>query len=60
MFSWEIDTLIRTKNYSITPDEYKQIIISSPQIIKNTYEPYTNTYVIRTNDSYLWKFSITR
>lgn len=60
MFSWEIDTLIRTKNYSITPDEYKQIIVSSPQIIKNTYEPYSDKYVIRTEDNYLWKFSIVR
>lgn len=60
MYSWEIDTLIRTKNYSITPDEYKKIIISSPQIVTNTYEPYLDEYIIKTNDNYFWKFKIVK
>lgn len=60
MYSWEIDTLIRTKNYSITPDEYKKIIISSPQIVTNTYEPYLDEYIIKTDDNYFWKFKIVK
>lgn len=60
MYSWEIDTLIRTKNYSITPDEYKKIIISSPQIVTNTYEPCSDKYIIKTDDNYFWKFNIVK
>lgn len=60
MYSWEIDKLIRINNYILSPDEYKKIIISSPQIIKNTYEPYSDKYVIKTEDNYLWKFIIIR
>ena len=58
MFSYEIDTLLRNKEYIVTMDDYKKIIASS-QITYIKYDPYDDSFVISTDDKYSWRFRVT-
>lgn len=58
MYSWEIDILIKSNNYQITPNEYQKIVTESPQINNIKYEPFNNKFVISTTDNYYWMFAI--
>lgn len=57
MFSYEIDTLIKNKEYIITIDDYKRII-SSSQICFIKYDPWNDSFVINTEDRYSWRFRV--
>lgn len=58
MYSWEIDNLLKTKRYFITPDDYKNIVIGSPQLNLIKYEPNTDDFIIATEDNYSWRFKV--
>jgi len=60
MYSYEIDQIIKSKNYHINPETYFQICNTSPQILRVKYDPFDNQYKIWTDDSYYWKFNIYR
>lgn len=57
MFSYEIDALLKNKEYIITMDDYKEIIASS-QIIYIKFDPWDDSFVINTEDRYSWKFRV--
>lgn len=58
MYSYEIDQLLKSKNYNINPETYIHICKTSPQIIRTKYEPYENIFNIWTNDNYHWTFKV--
>lgn len=58
MYSWEIENFFKNTNYSITPDDYQKIVTESPQINHIKYEPYSNDFIISTDDNYTWRFKI--
>lgn len=58
MFSYEIEKIIKEKNYTISSIDYNNICQSS-QIIKLKYDPYGDMYELWTNDNYYFKFKIT-
>lgn len=58
MYSWEIENFFKNTNYSITPNDYQKIVTESPQINHIKYEPYSDEYIIKTDDNYFWKFNI--
>ena len=55
MYSWQIDEILRSKNYLVDANSCKAIIDSS-QICHAKYDPYDNTFLIETNDGYSWRF----
>lgn len=57
MYSYEIDELLKSKNYVITHNDYKCIIASS-QIISIKYDPYSDDFCISTDDRYNWRFRV--
>lgn len=57
MYSYQIDELLRNKNYSIYIDDYKEII-NSPQICHIKYDPWDDSFVINTDDRYSWRFKV--
>ena len=58
MFTYEIDALLKERNYDISSSEYNYIIDSSPQINHVKYEPYDNMFQIWTSDDGYWKFQV--
>ncbi len=58
MYSYEIDQILKSQNYIISPETYIDICNTSPQIIKKNYEPYDEYFNIWTNDNYYWKFKV--
>lgn len=58
MYSWEIDQLMRLRNYLLDVKEYFHICDTSSQITRIKYDPYEDTFYIETNDSYNWKFKL--
>lgn len=60
MFSWEIDSVMKQNNYTISADTYINICSTSPQIIRTHYEAFGDYFEIYTEDRYYWKFRIER
>lgn len=58
MYSYEIDNLLKSKNYTIDSDTYTNICKSSPQVKRVKYEPVHNSFEIRTDDGFHWKFVV--
>lgn len=58
MYSWEIDELLKLKNYLLEVKEYLQICENSPQITRISYDPYSDTFTIETEDRYKFKFKV--
>ena len=58
MFSYEIDSLMRSKGYRIEKDDYANIISDSTQIERVNYCAFTNKFHIWTNDGYNWEFNV--
>lgn len=58
MFSWEIDNLLKQNNYNINSETYIHICNTSPQITEVKYDGYNNSFEIKTDDSYCWKFKV--
>ena len=60
MYSWEIDNLLKSKNYTISAFEYLDICQGSVQITEIKYNGFDESYEIKTTDNYYWKFKLTR
>lgn len=58
MYSYEIEQLLRLKNYILSIKEYIQILNTSTQIKHIKYDPYNDTFYIETEDNYNFKFKI--
>lgn len=56
MYSWEIEQLLKLKNYLLECEEYNHLVTTSPQINKVKYEH--NDFTVETNDDYKFKFKI--
>lgn len=60
MYSWEIEQLLKLRNYLINNKEYFQIsnIKDNPQISYIKYDAYNNDFQIDTKDDYHFKFKV--
>lgn len=58
MYSWEIDRLLKIRNYLISTSEYFEIISTSPQITNVKYDPFEKNFKIKTEDKYEFKVKI--
>lgn len=58
MYSWEIEQLIKFKNYLIDVEDYIKILNTSPQIREVKYNPYENNFKIYTEDNLDIKFNV--
>ncbi len=44
MYTWEIENLLKLKNYVLYGDEYLHMISTSPQIKEIKYNAYNDTF----------------
>lgn len=58
MYSWEIDNLIKIRNYLLEIADYDKICKTSPQIDFIQYKPYSDDFYIHTNDNYCFNFKV--
>ena len=58
MFTWEIQKLMKVKNYLINAKEYLSICKTSPQIKEVKYDPYQDNFMIETEDNYKVYFKV--
>lgn len=58
MYSHEILDLLKKKKYLIEIKEYIKIIETSPQINNIKYEHHDDTFNIKTDDRYDFKFKV--
>ena len=59
MYSYQIDELLRNKEYIVSVNDYKQILASS-QICHIKYDPWDDSFVINTDDRYSWRFRVVK
>lgn len=60
MYSYEIDNLLKLRDYIISSSEYFEILNTSPQINNIKYDTSNDTTMIRTDDNYEVKFKVKR
>lgn len=60
MYSWEIDQLMKLRNYLIEIKDYINISSTSPQIYLTCYDYTSDNYYWKTNDNYEWTFKVRR
>lgn len=60
MYSWEIEELLKLREYIISSKEYFKILETSPQIRDIYYKPYEDKFYIKTDDKYSFKFKVYR
>ena len=60
MYSWEIDSYLRSRNWELTKCEYIYVsdVKINPQISKIKYEAFNNSFYMETNDGFNWVFRI--
>lgn len=58
MYSYEIEQIIKKKNYLISVREYLRILNTSPQINVVKYDCFNDNFLIETNDNYKFVFKI--
>lgn len=58
MYSWEIEQLLKLKDYLISNKEYFEICDTSPQIKGIEYKPFENDFYMWTDDNYNFKFKV--
>lgn len=58
MYSWEIEQLLKLRNYLISNEEYLKMLGTSPQIREVEYKPYEDTFYMWTDDHYNTKFKV--
>ena len=58
MYSYEIDNILKENNYLISTKIYLKIISTSNQIFSINYNPYTNSFILKTKDGYIWNFKV--
>ena len=50
MYDWEIDQLLKIKNYIISSEDYINILNTSPQIKRVKYNPYEDNFEMWTKE----------
>ena len=60
MYSWEIEQLLKLKDYLISNKEYFEICDTSPQIKGIEYNPFENNFYMWTDDNYNFRFKVYR
>ena len=58
MYSFEIENLLKLRNYLISNKEYFEILNTSPQIKGVEYKPFENNFYLWTNDNYSARFKV--
>lgn len=58
MYSYEIEQLLKLKNYLISNKEYSEICKTSPQISHMKLNKETKEITIKTKDNYMFKLKI--
>lgn len=58
MYSWEIEELMKYRNYLIEVKEYIEICNYSPQIREIKYDSFNNQFMIETYDNYKVYFKV--
>lgn len=58
MYSHEIERLLKIKNYLISYSDYSDIITTSSQINHVRYDKDNDTFEIKTDDKYNFKFKV--
>lgn len=58
MYSYEIEKLLKVKNYLISNKDYFNILNTSPQISEVRYTDYDKKYYIKTKDNYYFNFKV--
>ena len=60
MYSWEIEQLLKLKDYLISNKEYFELCDTSPQIKGIEYKPFKNNFYMWTDDNYNFRFKVYR
>lgn len=60
MYSYEIEQLLRLRNYLLDVKEYFEICDNSPQITRVTYNPFNDMFTILTSNNYKFEFKVRR
>lgn len=60
MYSYEIERLLKIRNYIISTSEYFDILSTSPQINNIKYNTGNDTIQIKTDDNYQCEFKVYR
>lgn len=60
MYTYEIEQLLKLRNYLIDSEEYINMCMTSPQIKHIKYNPYENKIEISTNEDKYFKFKVYR
>ena len=60
MYSWEIESFLKERNFCVAPEECNQIVNvnNNTQISYVKYSCYNNEYYMRTEDGYEFRFKI--
>lgn len=58
MYSYEIDSIMKQNDYTISANTYINIRSTSPQIIRTHYKAFGDYFEIYTEDRYYWKFKV--
>lgn len=58
MYSHEIERLLKIKQYILSYNDYANIITTSPQINNVKYNKDNDTFEIKTDDRYNFKFKV--
>ena len=62
MYTWEIENLLKLKQYLLTGREYLNMVQTSPQIKRIKYNPYNDTFEIWTkeddNSEHYFKYKV--
>lgn len=58
MYSYEIEQLLKKKEFLLEVKEYMNILETSPQIYHHTYDKEKNLFQLKTDDRYDFKFKV--
>lgn len=58
MYSWEIERLLKIKKYVLSYNDYCEILFNSPQINHVKYNNKDDTFNMKTDDRYDFKFKV--
>lgn len=58
MYSNEIDTLLKKRNFIIDSKTYLYICMTSNQLHNIKYSPYGNYFEVWSEDNFYWKFTV--
>lgn len=58
MYSYEIEQLLKLRDYIITNEDYFKILDTSPQIRGVEYKPFEDNFYLWTDDNYNAKFKV--